>query len=130
MGLHKAERDRDGVRNFFPSCKARMGQDKIMRDKDENPILRPHPAPLPSLPLIPSLFNINSLLSFFSFFSFEVNIWNNLSIPNSSFFSLIKYLYKKLFNRGMRVNFYKQYFLSHHYFLFLSFFSSFQLNRP
>ena len=28
---------------------ARMGQDKIMRGGDEDPILRPRPAPLPSL---------------------------------------------------------------------------------
>ena len=37
--------DRDGVRKFSPSCKARMWQDKTMRGGDEDPILLHRPAP-------------------------------------------------------------------------------------
>ena len=50
-GASRGPKGRGWGEKVFPVMQGetRMGQDKTMWGKDEDPILRPHPAPLPSL---------------------------------------------------------------------------------
>ena len=51
-GASRGPKGRGWGEKVFPIMRggAGMGQDKTMQGGDEDPILRPHPAPLPSLP--------------------------------------------------------------------------------
>ena len=50
-GASRSPKGRGWGEKVFPVMRggAGMGQDKTIRDGDEDPILRPRPAPLPSL---------------------------------------------------------------------------------
>ena len=59
MGLRKAQRDGDKVFSLMRGG-TRMRQDKIIHNGYKNPILRPRPAPLPSLNPIINLSKLTS----------------------------------------------------------------------